>query len=239
MKHLALNILLLLSTTLLLACNPSADTVTARDLDMTDIKNIEDKKKRFFDFMRPIIISENNEILKLRRRLLAAREKNNDLPFVLRTAKNYTVAWDMDAPNWEKLLERVDAVALELALAQSANETSWGQSRFARKGNNFFGQWCYQKGCGMIAKDRTDGAQHEIARFRSVNASVRSYLKNLNTGRAYTSLRMVRRTNREAGNPVDAIAQAGGLILYSQRRHEYVKEIRAIIRTNNELMQRI
>jgi len=127
-------------------------------------------------------------------------------------------------------------VALEIVLAQSANESAWGQSRFAKEGNNFFGQWCYQKGCGIIPANRDKGSIHEVAKFSSVNKSVRSYIKNINTTRAYYPLRKIRRLNKTAGKKPDAIAQAGGLIKYSQRREKYVKEIRAMIRANKPLM---
>lgn len=203
---------------------------------MTNLKDAEDKKKRFFDFMRPIINDENNRVLLLRESLLAAKKNNYRKAFVRRTAEDYGLQWDTSNENWEKLLQHVDAVALELALAQSANESAWGQSRFAQEGNNFFGQWCYKKGCGMIPDDRDHGTYHEVSRFKNVNSSVRSYIRNINTGPAYETLRDVRKKNRAAGNNPDAEAQAGGLLKYSQRGERYVKEIRSMIRINRELM---
>ena len=210
--------------------------VTASDLDMSDLIDVKDKKKRFFDFMRPIVIDENAKILELRKELIAAKNSNNNKSLVAQAAKDYSVLWEAGKEDWDKLLERVDAVAVEVALAQSANESAWGQSRFAKKGNNFFGQWCYKKGCGLIPKKRDKGTKHEVASFKTVNDSVRSYLKNINTGRVYAPLRNVRKKDRATGKRADAKAQAGGLIKYSQRREEYVKEIRAMIRVNKKLM---
>ena len=214
----------------------AAKNVTAADLDMTNLKDIKDKKKRYFDFMRPVVIDENAKILSLRNKLLDARKNKNNHELVAKTAKLYNVEWTTGKESWGKLLERVDAVALEVVLAQSANESAWGQSRFAKKGNNFFGQWCYRKGCGIIPKKRDKGTKHEVAKFKSVNDSVRSYIKNINNMRVYAPLRNIRRDNRAAGKKPDAKAQAGGLIKYSQRREEYVKEIRAMIRVNKKLM---
>ena len=162
--------------------------------------------------------------------------KGNNKKFVARVAKAYTVNWEQGKENWDKLLERVDAIALELSLAQSADESAWGQSRFARQGNNFFGQWCYTKGCGIVPAQRTRGSNYEVASFDSVNHSVRSYIKNINTGRVYAKLRNIRRDNRAAGKQPDALAQATGLIKYSQRREKYVKEIRLMIRGNKKMM---
>ncbi|VAW50817.1 hypothetical protein MNBD_GAMMA06-435 [hydrothermal vent metagenome] len=209
---------------------------SADDLNMNSIKNTKDKKKRFFDFMRPIILEENAKVLTLRDKLLAAKKNNTNLSLVAKVAEQYSVTWNNDEKGWKKLLERVDAIALELALAQSANESAWGQSRFAREENNFFGQWCNTKGCGVIPTKRDRGSNHEVATFNSVNDSVRSYIKTINTGRAYVILRNIRRDNRDAGKKPDAIAQAGGLIRYSQRRTKYVKEIRAMIKINKDLM---
>ena len=139
--------------------------MTASDLNMTDVTNTDDRKKRFFNFMRPIIDEENSRILELRNKLLTAKKQNNDKNFVTRIAQSYSTDWNPGNENWDKLLERVDIIAPELALAQSANETAWGQSRFAQQGNNFFGQWCYTKGCGIIPASRNRGATHEVAKF--------------------------------------------------------------------------
>ncbi len=226
----------LISVVVLTAAIQPDTRFTAADLDMSDIRDINDKKKRFFDFMRPIINGENAKVLKLRKKLLLARGQDDSKDFVERVARAYSVTWDSQSQDWDKLLERVDSIALELSLAQSAAESAWGQSRFAREGNNFFGQWCYQKGCGIVPGERNRGAAYEVAQFDSINHSVRSYIKNINTGRVYIGLRKVRRENRAAGKQPDASAQAGGLIKYSQRREAYVKEIRSMIRVNQKLM---
>ena len=228
----------------LLLCIYSFSTVTqaeiksftAKDLDMSNLKDVKDKKKRFFDFMRPIVNDENAKLLALREQLLDAKKNNNNHELVAKTAEKYHVEWTTGKESWEKLLERVDAVALEVVLAQSANESAWGQSRFAQQGNNFFGQWCYKKGCGIVPKKREKGTKHEVAKFKSVNDSVKSYLKNINNMRVYAPLRDIRKKDRAAGKKPDANAQAGGLIKYSQRREEYVKEIRSMIRVNQKLM---
>ena len=232
-----ISIILLCCIFVLLPAGCKVDNIaTAKDLDMTDLKDAQDKKKRFFDFMRPKINDENARILLLRESLLAAKKNNYRKAFVKKTANDYGLQWDSGNENWDKLLEHVDAVALELALAQSANESAWGQSRFAQQGNNFFGQWCYKKGCGIVPDNRDHGTYHEVARFKNVNNSVRSYIKNINTGRVYAPLRAARRDDRAAGKKPDANAQAAGLIRYSQRRDEYIKEIRSMIRLNEKLM---
>ncbi len=236
MKKFLLLTLLISSVALSPFANAEIKKMTAADLDMSNLKDVKDKKKRFFDFMRPIVKDENAKVLALRQQLLDAKKNKNNHELVANTAKSYSVKWEEGKDNWTKLLERVDAIALEVVLAQSANESAWGQSRFAKKGNNFFGQWCYKKGCGIVPKKRNKGTKHEVAKFDSVNDSVRSYIKNINVMRVYSPLRDIRRKNRAAGRKPNAKAQTGGLIKYSQRREEYVKELRSMIRVNEKLM---
>lgn len=212
-------------------------TLTAADLQIADTQDNDARKKQFFDFMRPIVISENEKIIKLRKKLIIAKKSNHQKKFVAKVAKNYKLDWVAGEEDWETLFKRVDAIALELVLAQSANESAWGQSRFAQEGNNFFGQWCYLEGCGIVPEQRGNNMTHEVARFDSVNESVRLYMKNINTNQAYKPLRDIRNKNRAAGKPANAIAQADGLSKYSERGTAYVENIRNLIRANKDLMQ--
>jgi len=211
-------------------------SVTAADFQVEDSVDAATRKKLFFDFLRPIVVSENAKILELRKKLVIAKESKHQKKFVAKVARDYNLDWVDGEEDWDKLFKRVDAIALELVLAQSANETAWGQSRFAQQGNNFFGHWCYQEGCGIVPEKRAGDATHEVERYDSVNESVRRYIKNINTSEAYKPLRDIRKDNRAAGKPADAIAQAGGLNKYSERGTDYVEDIRNLIRANEDLM---
>ena len=206
----------------------------ARDLQIDDGINVPGRKTAFFAFMRPIIEAENHRIQDLRRRLIAARKVGGKPVWVAAVADKYRIAWT--GAEWRALLQRGDTAPLPLVLAQSANETNWGRSRFAREGNNMFGQWCFKPGCGMVPKQRNTGAGHEVARYKSVNASVRAYLRNLNTGPAYRELRRLRWQARQQGKTPDAMQLASGLDRYSQRGAAYVDDIRAMIQSNRALM---
>jgi Bax protein len=65
---------------------------------------------------------------------------------------------------------------------------------------------------------------------------VASYLRNLNTHDAYLPLRTLRAAIRERGSRPGALELADGLVLYSERRGEYVSEVKSMIRANRELM---
>ena len=131
-----------------------------------------------------------------------------------------------------ELLKRVDGVPASLVLAQAANESAWGTSRFAREGLALFGQWCFRAGCGMVPAQRPRGAVYEMRRFRDVAAAVRAYLLNINTHNAYRNLRDIRAWMRQQGQSLDSIHLADGLSVYSERGDDYINEIRSIIRQN-------
>lgn len=215
--------------------------VDAGQFMIPDDTPIEEKKRGFFDALRPIVEAENARIARQRAIVLEAREIGDSDGEVADIAAEYGLEdWDAAAgagADWSGLLARVDTVPLTLTLAQAANESSWGQSRFAQEGSNLFGQWCFTEGCGIVPGQREAGKSHEVAAFGSVNASVRAYLHNINTGGAYTALRKLRQQARAAGEDPRATVLASGLARYSERGLAYVHEIKGMIRTNRELMR--
>jgi len=211
--------------------------------DFASFKDVKEKKKAFFGFMHPFVDMENAALLKDRNRLLSLRSQpagklsSEERQWIEVVAKKYRSDSPLaDSKAWNHLLTRVDAVPYPLVLAQSANESAWGTSRFARQGHNFFGQWCFSKGCGIVPSRRDAGSRHEVAVFESARHSVRAYLKNINTGRVYAGFRKLRAKQRAEGEALDATVLAGGLLKYSERGEAYVKEIRSMIRTNKKLM---
>lgn len=132
----------------------------------------------------------------------------------------------------KKLLNRVDIVPTSLALSQSANESAWGTSRFAVKGNNLFGQWCFRQGCGLIPRLRPEGARYEVAKFDTPAKSVASYMRNLNTNSAYLYFRELRSELRDEQQVLSGEYLAQGLESYSIRGQHYINELQAMIRVN-------
>ncbi len=217
--------------------------------DFEAITNVDEKKEAFFSFLLDYVEAENNRILDDREKVLwlwaIARD---DTPFsapenatLQELANKYRLSESNLAPYalLDELVSRIDVIPVSLVLAQAANESAWGTSRFAKEGNNIFGQWCFDEGCGLIPGRRRPNASHEVRAFASIAASVRSYLLNLNTHAAYSSLREMRRDMREQGRPLDAIVLAHGLTAYSERGPLYVSELHEIIRQNSlELLDR-
>jgi len=198
--------------------------------------SVHDRKHGFIHFLRPIIRAENERIKARRARLLAlnpVKATAADRLWLNELASSYGLAADTSAQSLQNaLIRRVDIVPEWLALMQAANESAWGTSRFAHQGNNLFGQWCFTKGCGIVPKRRIRGASHEVAVFRSPAASVRAYMRNLNTGKMYHLLREIRAELRKRGKPLTAEALATGLEHYSERGLAYVEDMRRMIREN-------
>lgn len=206
------------------------------------IDDIDERKQTFFDYFAPIIQQKNNALREQRDQLLAItgrykvgknlnRREQARLESLL---EEYYVAEDL--PLDEQLAElekRINILPTSLALAQAAKESAWGTSRFARQGNNFFGEWCFTEGCGIVPKKRSAGAYHEVRKFGFPAQSVFSYFRNINTHSAYEELRDLRSALAETGQPLTGLALAVALTNYSERRERYVKEVRSIIVGNN------
>ncbi len=201
------------------------------------------RKAHFFAYLRPIIEAENQEIRRQRQRVkeLAGRLKakealpDEDRRWLREMAGKYRVKTaDRDLREiGEQLLKRVDTIPPSLVLAQAAKESAWGTSRFAQQGNNLFGQWCFQQGCGLVPARRGQGKTHEVEVFPHVRAAMASYMRNLNSHPKYETLRTIRAGLRREGEPVTGIALAGGLRHYSEQGMEYVASLRAMIRHND------
>lgn len=201
----------------------------------------DERKTVFMSYFAPLIKNSNERILQQRHHVLKSEQaaKNDELGWLQQwrltiIAKHYGVD-DFDIRSdqqWSELLLRVDIIPASMAIAQAAKESAWGTSRFAQAGNNFFGQWCYEEGCGLVPARRESGKAHEVETFASPEDSVREYMHNLNTNRAYRALREIRRHLREAKQPIKGERLVQGLISYSERGEIYVNELSEMIRFN-------
>ena len=130
------------------------------------------------------------------------------------------------------LMRRVDTVPASLALAQAAEESGWGTSRFAQEGNALFGQWTTAEGEGLVPRRREAEASHKVRVFDELHDAVAAYLHNLNTHRAYRQFRLTRAEQRAESGRLDSVALVEDLKSYSERGEDYVASIKTIIRVN-------
>lgn len=215
--------------------------------DIPDFKSITDIKQRkaaFFDYLRPKIELENNRITKERTFLLSLQNNKvtkEQTAYAERLGHlySYPLTDDKVTQTWlDEMLKRVNVLPEALVLIQAANESGWGSSRFATQANNLFGQWCYSKGCGIVPKNRSAGKTHEVKKFNTVQESVHGYFMNVNRNRSYTKFRDIRADLAGEEKNLFSVETASdlthGLLAYSERGMEYVNDLRAMIRHNND-----
>ena len=129
-------------------------------------------------------------------------------------------------------MRKIDIIPASLALAQAANESAWGESRFAQEANNLFGIWTYDRAKGLKPKNRENGKTHLVRIFDDIGASVRYYMYNLNSHPAYRELRQIRQQLRASGRAINGYALAAGLEKYSSQGTTYIELIRDLIEQN-------
>jgi len=198
------------------------------------------KKQIFFRGLGPLALRSNELILNDRERLLSLLAKQDRLSapeqeWLRQLGTEYGI--DVAAypnPNEleEALLPRVDAVPPSLVLAQAAEESGWGTSRFAAAGNALFGQWTWG-GKGIRPAQQRDGkGDYKIAAFDAPLESVQAHARNLNTHPAYLEFRIKRAQLRATNKKLSGHTLAAALTSYSERGQEYVKTLRSIISYN-------
>ncbi len=244
MKYLIITTSLL--AVLLSGCSPCSDCgdLTSEQVTPPDFKSIENtqqKKDAFFAYLYPLTLEANRQVLEEKKLLKSWSIQSNKLTDsqvdeIKSTAKLYKVKCATPDKNCAiKIDTKIGVVPPSLVLAQAANESAWGTSRFATDGSNYFGQWCYTEGCGIKPSQRDTGASHEVKEFDSPFDSVKGYIHNLNTSAAYKQLRQVRREAWSQSKKPDGVIMATGLIKYSERGAEYVSENQHMIRYNKLL----
>lgn len=207
--------------------------------DLADVADARQRKALFFRALLPIVLAENALIEEMRDQLVKLFDKgvyrlnSRELHWLETVAKQYEVDGSLASPQvQQQLLRRVDVVPPALVLAQAANESAWGTSRFALGGNNLFGQYTYGQSEGIVPLARREGETHELRAYDSIDDSVRSYIHNLNTNHAYNELRELRQKMRSKGEQLSSQRLAEGLESYSERGQAYVEEIQGMIRSN-------
>lgn len=194
--------------------------------DFEKITDVKARKKAFFGYLLPEVQRQNSEIIELRNRIKDERMSDNKM-----TALKKYYKFKDDA-SIEDLLSSVDIVPTSLVLAQAAYESSWGRSRFAKYYHNYFGLWCFKKGCGVVPLRRDKKATHEVARFASLSKGIAYYIRSINRNSAYETLRKIRKHKRDTQQPITGMGLAEGLENYAEIGYDYVETVQSIIKYN-------
>ncbi len=208
---------------------------------MTALESSDDRKALFVKTLLPLILLANERVEQDRdrlRRLHAVKQSGQGLApqdrrWLAELATRYGLMADGDV-NTKALLQRVDVIPVSLALAQAAEESGWGTSRFAQKGNALFGQLTFKaEDDGIVPRNRRQGETHRFRSFDDPKGSVESYIHNLNTHRAYTQFRQMRASLRSQDKPIEGLMLVNSLGAYSERGEDYLRTIRSLIRANS------
>ena len=190
------------------------------------------KRELFIKIVLPLILYENEKIIDDRKKLFKILSKNFNSPgekvWLNRRFKEYKIK-DKDLA---ELKMRMDIIPVSIALAQAANESGWGTSRFALEGNALFGQWTWSKK-GISPKNKDPDQSHKILQFQILKASVRAYKNNLNTHNAYKEFREVRAKLRQSGTTITGLALIKYLKRYASIGEKYTEIIEGIMVQNS------
>ena len=212
-----------------------------QNINEINLDFLSKSKREFVKILLPLISYENQNILIERSKLINIRDflaKNNtlskaDLKFLNSISKKYRIKTN-DKHKYDlinQLLDRVDIIPNSIVLAQAANESGWGTSRFAREFNALFGEYTYNYSNGVIPLLREDGEKHLVKAFDSVDKSVQSYFNNLNSHYAYKGFREVRKIMRDKNNFHNTSLLIEQLDAYAADLN-YIDIINSIIHTN-------
>ena len=205
--------------------------------DLSDIAVPERRKIMFIETALPLILHVNELIALDRERVIDLRDRvaaGRAISAADRTwLERAAAAYGLDRVDMDELVRRVDVIPPSLALAQSAEESGWGTSRFAQEGNALFGQRTWSDDGGLVPSQRGDGDSYRVAAFDQLMDGVKSYAFNLNSHPAYAELRRVRAQIRSRGETPDGYTLAGALTSYSERGADYINTIRFLMREND------
>jgi len=211
--------------------------------DATELKPTSGNHKQdFVDRLLPYIEAENHRLRQLRKRLVGlfsalenghaiTDKQQRDLSHL---AQRYRVDGDPshDSQARAELLNRIDVIPASMALAQAANESGWGRSRFATEANNLFGIWTYDKSKGLEPLQRDQDKTHLVRKFNDLGESIAYYMLMLNSHPAYAELRDIRLNARSKGYQPTGLELAEGLEKYSAKGKTYILLIQQLIEQN-------
>ena len=218
---------------------PPNDLIPLRKINLSS--NISEKKEEFINIVLPIIVDQNQKIISLRQRLIDSKNYLNQNKTLSQTdqsfIKNLATKYSVSTKNRHKidiindLLISVDVIPNSIALAQAANESGWGSSRFATEFNALYGEYTYDSKMGIAPSRREEGKKHLVKYFATIDKSVESYFKNINSHFAYSKFRKFRKIVRDQNNSLNVNLLVDKLDAYAVD-DKYVDTIVSIINDN-------
>lgn len=206
--------------------------------DLAKLPRPAQRKIMFIKSTLPLVLHANEQVLRQRSRIVGLQQRiaadaplaGEDREWLEWIAERY----GLDTVDFDALLERVDIIPPSLAIAQAAEESGWGTSRFAREGNALFGQRIYRNDRpGLVPKASDEGETFRVRAFSHLIDGVKAYAHNLNSHFAYDEFRAARAEMRAGEEVIDGYSLVEKLDRYSERGDAYLETIRLIMRVNH------
>ena len=212
-----------------------------QNINEADLNYLSNSKKDFVKTLLPLISYQNQNILIERSKLETIKislDDNNtleklDIIFLEKISKKYRLKTNnkLKYQIVNELLDLVDVIPSSIVLAQAANESGWGTSRFALEFNALFGEYTYDYSKGVVPLLREEGEKYLVKSFKSIDKSVQSYFNNLNSHYAYSDFREVRKIMRQQNNFSNIKLLVNELDSYAADKN-YIDTINSIIDAN-------
>jgi Bax protein len=183
--------------------------------------SVAEKKTRFHCLVQPAIesiyLTLNRQFREVK--TLIIQDQASQRLEQLRTKYNVS--------NNDDLLAAIKPHPQSITMAQAAIETAWGTSRFFRKAKNLFGiRPTNSKQPRIETIQQSNGKSVWLRRYESIEDSVEDYYLVLAKGKAFKAFRRLRLMTAD---PYQLVLK---LTRYSERHHDYVRDLASIIRTN-------
>lgn len=192
------------------------------------------RQERFVNSLVPVIIQENEKILKDRKivsdfflkydsDVLEKKISRLDYEHIIEISFKYKITDPFAKKEFD---EKIDAIPVSLALSQAILESGWGESRIAKKANNIFGQKSFSGGKQILASN----GEAKYSAFEGYIEAVRSYMLNLNSHEAYTEFRKKRAVAKFDNKIYSGLSAAKTLKNYSEIGRQYTSMLSELIR---------
>lgn len=187
------------------------------------IRNITvyEKKENFKKILVPIVVSVYNELE------LKYKKIRNDIHMGTNLETIELLKKEYKAKSEQELLHAIKPHPVSIVLAQSAIESAWLTSRFAKEANNIFGVWSFKKSEPRIAANGLRGEKTiYLKKYDSLTHAVRDYYKSIAKSWAYVQFRYLRTMTE------DPFVLLPHLKAYSEKREVYTDTLAKMIKSN-------
>lgn len=179
------------------------------------------KKENFKKIMVPIVRSVYFELENKYKMVRKHIHMKTESEYIEKLKVEYK------ADSEQELLHAIKPHPISIVLAQSAIESAWLTSRFAKEANNIFGVWSFSKNEPRIAASNTRGDKTiYLKKYKNYTEAVRDYYKSIAKSWAYPQFRYLRTVTN------DPYILLPHLKSYSEKGEVYTNILAKMIKSN-------